>query len=149
MPVPSGCFFPAYRRGATISSPLSKRHDKFCQSQPVPPKASSSIVRTGVRALFIEVFLEDRSHRAKLGCARPSGPPLTAECNFWGKLMKKTLLSLAAATLLSATAAQAGSMADPVIEQDVIVTDTAANSSGNAMVLLLVLTAVIVAAATD
>ena len=53
--------------------------------------------------------------------------------------MKKTIIAAGVAATLATTSASAGSMSDPVLEQDVIVEETAASSSGAAFVGLLAL----------
>jgi len=53
--------------------------------------------------------------------------------------MKRSIIAAGVAATLTAASASAGSMSDPVLEQDVIVEETAASSSGAAFVGLLAL----------
>ncbi|MBU2982569.1 hypothetical protein KO498_12190 [Lentibacter algarum] len=58
--------------------------------------------------------------------------------------MNKILIATAFAASLTASTSFAGGLADPVVEQDIIVADAAASSSsGSALVALLALTLVI------
>jgi hypothetical protein len=52
--------------------------------------------------------------------------------------MKKLILSAALVVSLASTTAMAGSLADPVVEADLIVADSGSSSSGTVVSLLLI-----------
>ncbi|MBM1631855.1 hypothetical protein JQV27_03320 [Sulfitobacter mediterraneus] len=52
-------------------------------------------------------------------------------------MKKSTICAVALAAATFTSAAQAGSLADPVVEEPVVVTDAEGSSSGTAMVAML------------
>ncbi|MDQ2088401.1 hypothetical protein [Marimonas arenosa] len=61
--------------------------------------------------------------------------------------MKKSVLGLTLAALTTTTAT-AGSLNDPIIEQDLVTTEAAASSAPSAVAVLAIMTAVMILAAT-